>query len=348
MNLDINDLEHVSIIAKKDLLSLKNSNIFITGGTGYIGKWILESLFYANEKFTLNLKVIVLSRNPIKFKKNFPLLARKKNLLFIKGDICKFKYPMEKIDYVIHGATDIIKTQPPLKNFDVITNGTKYLLEFCIKKKVKDILILSTGAVYGEIPKYIKFISEKHFGHLNLNEFSSAYSLGKLVSEWLGNIYCKNTNVRCKHARIFAQIGPYLALDKHFVVGNFISNIIKNEDIIIKGNGNIKRSFMYGSDLVIWLLAILLRGTNFKAYNVGSNKPVTIKNLARIISKISGHSKSGIRILNNTFSKFENRNYVPNTSLAKKELSLRITIPLKTSLTKTISWYSKNMKNIKK
>lgn len=342
MKLNNEDLEHVISYAKQDILLLKKSNIFISGGTGYIGKWLLENLLYFNEKFNLKLRIIILSRDPRKFAKNFPSICSNKVISIIKGDIRNFKFPNEKIDYVIHAATDVVNTVPLLKTFDVMTRGTKHLLDFCKIKKVKDVLILSSGAIYGTISKNIKSISEEYKGCPELSDPNSAYGLGKIISEWMGNFYSQNYFFRCKHARIFAQIGPYISLDKQFAVGNLISNLIKREELIIKGDGKVKRSYMYGSDLVIWLLAILLRGKNGRAYNVGSDQPISIKSLAKKIANMNNYPTKKIKILGKFYSAFENRSYIPDITRAKRELNLKLTIPLETSLKKTIEWFEKN------
>lgn len=339
MSLYIEDLNQIILYSKKDLLSLKKSNIFISGGTGYIGKWILETLLFSNKILNLNLKVILLSRNPVEFKKNYPHIYNDKALKIIKGDIRNFKYPKNKIDYVIHAATDVVKSITPLENFDVITNGTKHILEFCKLKNIKDILILSSGAVYGTVPQKIKKISENYFGLPDLKDPGSAYGLGKLISEWMGSIYSNNYFFSCKYARIFAQIGPYLALNKQYVIGNLISNLINKDDLIIKGNGKVKRSYMYGADLIIWLLAILIRGKNNQSYNVGSDQAISIIDLAKKIALTNNYPITRIKVLNEKFSNFGNRDYIPNTSLANKELSLRLITPLDVSLSKTIQWF---------
>lgn len=339
MSLFIEDLNQIIFYSKKDLLSLKKANIFISGGTGYIGKWILETLLFSNKILNLNLKIILLSRNPIAFKRNYPHISKDKALKIIKGDIRNFKYPKNKIDYVIHAATDVIKSITPLENFDVIANGTNHILEFCKLKNIKGILILSSGAVYGTVPQKIKKISENYFGFPDLKDPGSAYGLGKLISEWMGSIYSNNYFFSCKYARIFAQVGPYLALNKQYVIGNLISNLINEDDLIIKGNGKVKRSYMYGADLIIWLLAILIRGKNNQSYNVGSDQPISIIDLAKKIALNNNYPITRIKILNEKFSNFGNRDYIPNTSLAKKELSLRLITPLDVSLNKTIQWF---------
>lgn len=340
MNLNISDLEQVLYFAKKDILSLKHTTIFISGGTGYIGKWILENLIFSNIKLDLKIKIFLLSRNPKKFISNFPEIASNKALKIIKGDIRNFKYPKGQVDYVIHAAADVVNINSAKETFDVITNGTKNMLKFCNLKNVSHVLILSSGAVYGKVPLNLKFISENYFGNLKYNK-NSAYGLGKLISEWMGSLYTQNTETNCKFARIFAQVGPYIPLEKHFAVGNLILNAIDDEDLLIKGDGKVNRSYMYGSDLVIWLLAILLRGKKSVAYNVGSDKSISIKQLAKKILIISGNSKSKVKILNKKNIKLENYQYIPDISLAKKELSLQLRVSLDESLRNTIDWYKR-------
>ena len=143
----------------------------------------------------------------------------------------------------------------------------------------------------------------------------------------------------CKYARVFAQVGPYLPLDKQFAAGNFILNAITNDDFLIKGDGTPHRSYMYGADLAIWRWAILIRGDSCLAYNVGSDESISIKDLACKIASIAGIKSSKIKLLNNPIAGKSHDRYVPNISRAKNELSLKITIPLEEAFCRTIDWY---------
>lgn len=339
MRITNNDLEHVFFYAKKDFLKLKKANIFISGGTGYVGKWLLETFLYANTRLCLKSKVILLTRNPKNFALNFPHLSSDSALSIMKGDIRNFRYPKENIDFVIHGATDIAEAVSSIEMFNVIIDGTRHLLNFSQSKNVKDVLLLSSGAIYGKTPNSLKFISENYEGRPFSENINSVYGLAKLVSECLATTYSVNRGMRCKYARIFAQVGPFLPLNKHFAAGNLILDCIKNRNLLIKGDGKSCRSYMYSADLAIWLWGILIRGKSCTAYNVGSDEPITIKNLARKISTISGIPKSKIKILHKPYLKKNNSRYVPDISRAKNQLSLKITIPLNEAFSRTIKWY---------
>lgn len=333
------DLYKITLGAESDFLALKKARIFITGGTGYIGRWLLDSLCYANTLLSLDIRLTVLSRSPINFVASNPELANNKIIEFITGDIRTFEFPAGEYTHAIHAATDVIAENSPLDTFDVTNNGTRRVLDFCQQRQIENILLLSSGAVYGPIPHNISLVPETYLGCPSPGALNSAYGIGKIVSEWLGNTYSSQNNLSFKSARIFAQVGPHLPLDKQFAAGNFILNTLQKSPILIKGDGSPLRSYMYSSDLVIWLLRILSRGESGKAYNVGSDYAISISDLAKKITQIAGTSNPEIIILGTSSPDAAPERYVPDISRAQNELGLSIEVALDEALYKTIEWY---------
>jgi nucleoside-diphosphate-sugar epimerase len=333
------DLEQILITAKKEFLSLKDAHIFLTGGTGYIGCWLLEGLCYANDALNLNLNITVLSRQSERFKNLHPHLALNSSVKLIEGDIRTFKYPTGQFTHAIHAATDVIASNSQLETFDVIVSGTRHTLDFCESNNISNVLLLSSGAVYGRVPHNIDRVSEKYVGAPRTDSINAGYGIGKLASEWLGTAYFAERNIPCKSARIFTQIGPYLALDKQFAVGNFIYNALKKQPFVIHGDGTPLRSYMYGTDLVTWLLGILINGTIGQSYNVGSSHSVSIGELAVMTAKIAGIHDPKIDVRQNLTRDKPPERYVPDISRVNHELGLKINVDLEDAITRTIDWF---------
>ena len=331
------DLEHIIKYAGDILEEFRNKKIFITGGTGFFGIWILETLAWANAKLNLNIEAVVLTRNVKNFKKKALHIVNNKSFSFIEDDIINCKYPKQKFNYVIHAAADSVIKYDNINSisaFDDIVEGTRHVLDFAVSCKANNILYVSSGAVYGKQPYNLSHIPEDYMGAPDLTSLNSVYAEGKRTAEMLCTLYSNKYNLPIKIARCFAFVGPYLPLDKHFAIGNFIGNLIENKPIIIRGDGTPVRSYLYVSDLVIWLLTILIKGKNCYPYNVGSEEEVSIEKLAKIIAKFAKipldieikTRKSNLNIIDR---------YVPSTKRAQDELKLKQIVDLENSIYKT-------------
>lgn len=336
------DLSHVLSHTKEIWEPVRNKSIFITGSTGFFGKWLLETFLYINEKLGLNAKVFALSRNPDKFLEDFPFYKIDANISFIKGDILDFNFPSGNFDFIIHAATDTdIKfyLDNPLLMMDSIIKGTQRVLEFAKMQSLTSFLLTSSGAVYGKQPSTITNSKETEGFFIDINNPSSSYAEGKRVAELYCSTYFATYNLPIKIARCFAFVGPYLALDKHFAIGNFIRDKLQNKNIHLSGDGTPYRSYLYAADLAIWLWTILLKGNNNTPYNVGSDSSITISELAYKVANSENLSlnKSKVIIEKATKNPFPLR-YVPNIDRAKIELGLNVYIDIEDALKRTIEF----------
>jgi nucleoside-diphosphate-sugar epimerase len=321
--------------------SVCGSKILITGATGFFGKWLLESLLFLNKSIGLDCEIFALSRDPEKFLHQHPFFRREKSISWIKGDIRLFENSASDFDYIIHAATDAdakLINEDPLLMLDTITEGTRRILHFAGKQPgLKAILLLSSGAVYGRQPESIAMIKETDSFNIDINNINSSYAEGKRVSELYGSIYTKLYDLPVKIARCFAFVGPYLPLEKHFAIGNFIHDGLKGQKITVTGDGSQLRSYMYASDLAIWLYTILLNGNTGVAYNVGSDDSVSIKELAEIIAGF--FPAISVDILNQVRNTDRNQNYIPDVSRAKSQFNFGEGISLRDAIYKTIKFY---------
>jgi len=336
------DLDHILKHTSSLWEELKGKNIFITGGTGFFGCWLLESFAWANDKLGLNASSLVLTRNPDAFRQKAPHLAAHAAINFHVGDVRSFDFPKGEFSHIIHAATESstrLNEENPLLMVDTIVQGTRHTLEFARHCGAKKLLLTSSGAVYGKQPPDLTHIPEDYVGGPDPMDPRSAYGEGKRLAEHLCAIYAKQYGFETKIARGFAFVGPYLPLDIHFAIGNFIRDGLQGGPIRVKGDGTPYRSYLYAADLAIWLWTILLRGEPCRPYNVGSAEALTIAELAHVVARIFTPPVA-VQIAKAATPGQPAERYVPATQRAETELNLHQWITLPEGIQRTAHWYA--------
>jgi dTDP-glucose 4,6-dehydratase len=337
------DLNFILKHAGPCLEQLREKKIFITGGTGFFGTWLLESFTWANRQLQLNAKATVLTRNIKSFRAKAPNLAMSNDVEFIIGDIRSFQYSPEKFDYIIHAATEsgsALNENDPTELLDSIVEGTKNIIEMAVKTNCHKLLFTSSGAVYGPQPAELTNIPETFQGSVDPLIASSAYAEGKRVAELLSVLAESKYGLRTSIARCFTFIGPHLPLDSHFAIGNFIRDGLTGGPLKIAGDGTTRRSYFYTADLMIWLWTILFNGRSSTAYNVGSEDSISIKEAAECVS-LALPTRPEITIAKEPDPKAAISQYVPSTKLAQSELGLIQRVTLQEALARTIDWHQR-------
>lgn len=330
------DLDHILAHTETVWREMAGASIFITGGTGFFGLWLLESLAWANARLKVGVRATVLSRNPKAFSIRTPHLAADRSIEVVAGDVRDFDFPRTRFTHVVHAAFDSSRAiASPLAAFDTIAAGTRRVLEFAARQPLQRMLFVSSGAVYGPQPKDMERIAESHGGGSDPLSPASAYAEGKRVGEFLCGLAAANGLPVCI-ARCFAFLGPGLPLDGHFAAGNFLRDAHLERDIVVKGDGTPLRSYLYAADLAIWLWTILLHGKSGRAYNVGSDKAISIGELARLVASCR-KARREVTLLNKPADGAAER-YVPDIGRARQELGLDIAISLPQGIRRTLAW----------
>jgi nucleoside-diphosphate-sugar epimerase/MoaA/NifB/PqqE/SkfB family radical SAM enzyme len=349
-NILAEDLDYILAKTHGFWENLRGKKMFITGGTGFFGSWLLESFAWANEKLNLKASVLVLTRNVTAFKERMPHLANNPAIKFLEGDVKNFQFPKEKFSFVIHAAAPsaeaTFNNEDPLISAETILGGTRHTLDFAVKSGTKSFIFISTGAVYGKQPESLKYIPEDYIGQPNPSDIKSVWIEAKKMAEYLCSYYSKKYGIKTKIVRPFSFVGPYLPLDIHYAVGNFIRDGLNGGPIVVNGDGTPFRSYLYAADLAIWLWTILFKGKVNYLYNIGSEKAITIKDLAQIVAK-SFPNQIKVKILKKPNAKIPSERYIPSTKRARIELGLKEGINLKDAIQKTVLYCQQTMTKLK-
>ncbi len=333
--------DHDEILAATAPLweEMRCQRLFITGGTGFFGSWLVESFLHINRALSLGASLTVLTRDPGAFLNKVPHLRGQPALNLIHGDVRDFTY-LEPHAYVIHAATEASARQlaeDPLQMLSTLLAGTERILRFAAGAGTRKLLLTSSGAVYGPQPEGTPHLPETYPGAPDPLLRGSVYGEGKRASELMSSL-AANETLSIKIARCYAFIGPHLPLDQHFAAGNFLADALAGRDIAIASDGRSVRSYLYASDLMIWLWTILFQGPSMRAYNVGSEDAVSIRELAEVTqAQINPEIKVNVAKPADFGSAVAR--YVPSTLRAQQELGLTQTVPLAEGLRRTAAWY---------
>jgi nucleoside-diphosphate-sugar epimerase len=343
MNHLSDDLDHILSHTNGLWDEIRGKRLFITGGTGFFGSWLLESFAWANNALDLNASVVVLTRNIDAFQKRAPHLAANPAITFHMGDVRDFDFPEGEFSHIIHAATtSAVATfnnlEDPLMKFDTIMGGTRRVLDLAVRCHAAKFLLTSSGVVYGKQPVDVTHMSEDHCGAPDPVNPVSVVGESKRAAELLCTLYSQQYGLETKIARCFSFVGPYLQIDIHYAIGNFIRDVLNGGPIIINGDGRPHRAFMYASDLTVWLWTILFKGESCVPYNVGSDKGVTIAELAAIVSQAAG-CQVEVVIKGAADSEKPADRYVPSIERAKNRLGLSPKIELRDAVERTVAYY---------
>lgn len=289
----LSDLEKIVNDNNIDWNMLNNKTIFITGATGLIGKNLVNALLYANKKLNINCKILALVRNEENAKEIFKTQMTD-SLGFIVGDVCNKIECNEKIDYVIHAASQTSSKKfvdDAINTIDVALTGTKNVLELAKQNNIASMVYLSTMEVYGR-PQTDEKVDETHSTNLDTTEIRNCYPISKRMCENL----CVCYNVNAKIARLTQTFGIGVNYQDERVFAQFAKCAIENKDIILHTKGETKRCYLYTADSVRAILTILLKGENGQAYNVANeNTYCSIYEMAQLVAKECANGQINVK-----------------------------------------------------
>ncbi|CAN5442976.1 NAD(P)-dependent oxidoreductase [soil metagenome] len=317
--------------------ALRGRSIFITGGTGFVGKWLLEGLLHAERELALGLHLTILTRNPSAFERASPHLAASPVVALLQGDVADFVFPARRYDYVIHAALPVAA---PSTSADggVLCNmavaGAQHVCELAVATGAKQLLHVSSGAVYGPRTSADALGEESTW---TTPEGINEYTRAKRESEAL--VRDHDWPFAVVVARCFAFLGPYLLSTSGSAAADFIERAARGDDIVIRGAGDVVRSYQYAGDMARWLLTCLVNGQAGRAYNIGSDAPVSIAELAKQTARIA-EMGSHVNVMGGAAPGLAGKHYVPSVGRATEELGLTNAVGLDEGLRRTLRWRS--------
>ena len=318
-----------------ELLSeeLDSSSILILGGTGLFGKELLPKLVHYIDKNKIKTTIFITTRDIKKALNYIPELNRNYIKLFNVDFLNLDSLPSDiNPSYILHMATttayETFNNFSQILKFQVLRNSSEAISKLISKGNVKRLLFVSSGIAYGISKNY----EENEISNLDHFDNKNSLAFGKIFSEFYLNSICKINDTEFKVARCFSFISKYMPVDLHYAIGNFVRDAVLKKDILIRSDGKDVRSYQNVIDAVEWLSFLMIKDFKPTIVNVGSDKAISIINLARNIKYLL-NSPSEIIVLNQPVPNDNSKRnyYVPSLKNANK-LGLSESIDLDKSI----------------
>jgi dTDP-glucose 4,6-dehydratase len=336
------DCLHVVTGREQALDALRQSELVVIGGTGFVGTWIAEMVAALNDEYQFGIKLSLISRSTDQFASRLPHLANRTDVQLIKSDVRQLgQFPMDA-DWVIHAAAnpDVrIHASNPLDTASIIVDGTMSVVRTAERLgRLKKLLYLSSGLVCSTQSASVNGLAENAQGAPS-PDASFIYPNAKRFAETICSAARAQSRIPVLVARPFSLIGPYQSLDTPWAQTTFLSDALRGHSIRLLGDGQVVRSYLYGSDAAYWFLRILTVGQSGDVVNVGSPIGITLQDLAKEVAK---NFEPSPEIMFNTSPRSVGRSaqLLPDTTHAQNEYGLSVFTPLEEAIRLTVQWHA--------
>jgi dTDP-glucose 4,6-dehydratase len=320
---------------------LRQSELVVIGGTGFVGTWIAEMVAALNDAYEFGIKLSLISRSTDQFANRLPHLGSRSDIHLIKSDVRQLGSFPANADWVIHAAANPdVRTHAsnPLDTASVIVDGTMSVMRTAERLgRLKKLLYLSSGLVCGVQPATAKGMAENTQGAPSPDS-SFIYANAKRFAETLCSAARAQSRIPVLVARPFSFIGPYQSLDTPWAQTTFLSDALRGHHIRVLGDGQVVRSYLYGSDAAYWFLRILTAGQSGDVVNVGSPDGIILQDLAKEVAR---NFEPSPEIMFNTAPRSAGRaaQLLPDTTHAQNEYGLSVFTPLDEAIRLTAQWH---------
>lgn len=279
-----NDLLYIASQGR-DWSFLTAAKILISGGSGMLGSYMVKTFLTLNDIYSLGLNVFCIARSTDSVQSRLSDFITHPSLsVFIHDVSAPFPVDIPGADIIIHSAS---QASPKYYGIDPVgtlmanTAGTASMLKHAVAHKSNRFMFFSSGEVYGLPSNPGLPVTESDYGFVDPMQVRSCYAESKRMGETMCVSWAHQFGLHASVVRPFHTYGPGMALNDGRVFADFVADVVRGQDIILKSDGLAKRPLCYIADATLGFLTVLLNGKSGEAYNVANpNTEISIRDLA--------------------------------------------------------------------
>ena len=354
------DLAHIIRALRDEFARMEGSNLLITGGGGFLGYYLVQSVLFWNERRSGNrpIKVTVVENYQRGVPEWLVALSEDRSLTLLEHDISRpLPSGLPEFDYIVHAAGIASPTyyrRHPIETMDTNINGLRHLLDYARSRltspsPIKGFLFYSSSEIYGDPSPDNIPTPEEYRGNVSSTGPRACYDESKRYGETLCVNFARQYGLPVTMARPFNNYGPGLKITDGRVIPDFVRDVLAGRDIVILSDGSPKRTFCYAADAIAGYYKILVKGRPGEPYNIGVETPEIsmlelaerIAGLARELFGYEGRvvrkqSPEGDYLVDNPSRR------CPIITKARTELGYEPLIGIDEGLRRSMVWYSHN------
>lgn len=332
------DLDEIVQCVGDRWAALRDARILVTGASGFVGGWLLDSLARARRDHGLRTEAVVVTRDRARLAARRPWIADASWVHVIIADVRDLRVGGD-LTHVIHcasAATPEANRDDPAGVCDLIVRGTARVMEVARACRAGRVLHLSSGAVHRSPLAAPPLDPETAAADAASVSAADLFGHAKRLAEAIALRGGPNGEPGAIAARCFALLGPGLPLDGTFAAGNFVRDLLTGGPITVHGDGRARRTYLHAIDLAVWCWVLLLEARGGTAWDVGGTEEVSVGELAERVAACRG----GVRVqVQGAVGHGPPDRYVPDVRPAAHALGLTPRISLGDALRRTIAWY---------
>lgn len=338
------DVEDIVANVGDGLNQLEGARVLITGASSYITAYFVDTCLWLNDhRFDTPCQVLALVRSTVTPDSRLGHTLGREDMTFIYQDVADPVTLETPVDYIIHAASNAAPKRylaNPINTMDANVRGTRQLLELARSQGIRGMLFFSSSEVYGEVTDAFYPTPETYKGGVDTTHPRAVYAEAKRFGETLCTTFHREFDVPVKIARVFFIYGPDFRLDDGRVIADFIKNRLSNAPIHLLSDGLGVRAFCHVVDAITGFWLALLSDANGEVFNIGSDTPVTIRDLA------THFAQAGDPVLEVTYQQQVEAHLrgapsrvCPDISKARTRLGFAPAIDLPTGIRRMLAWY---------
>jgi UDP-glucuronate decarboxylase len=353
------DLEFIVSSLEQELEAMAGSRVLLTGGAGFLGYYLTQSLARWNElASSAEIRLTVYDNYLRGVPDSLADVAKAPGIELVEHDVTQ-PLPADAgvFDYVIHAASIGSPTyyrRYPIETMDANVNGLRVLLEHARSQQeaghpASGFLFFSSSEVYGDPAPEAIPTPETYRGNVSCTGPRACYDESKRFGETLAVTFVRRHGLPAVVVRPFNNYGPGLRVGDRRAIPDFARDVLAGRDIVMFSDGSATRTFCYVADAVVGYYKALVRGKPGEAYNIGVEEPeISVGELAHRMTDLArdlfGYSGRVVQ------RRSEDADYLtdnpsrrrPDIAKARRELKYEPAVPLDDGLRRSLIWYSEN------